>query len=154
MGPLGFEPRTDGLKVSGSSLKTAAKRTETARKHADLTPPSRYEWLQKLQLKSVENSGLRPKEHTCANVATVRALTATICAGAVNPNASLLLHEIDRSAPPAREVAMYVIGRCDAQLRASVEYLPESPLTQSQRRKEIKEGSHLLAVQQGVHEEL
>ena len=49
---------------------------------------------------------------------------------------------------------MYVIGRCDAQLRASVEYLPESPLTQSPRRKEIKEGSHLLAVQQGVHEEL
>ena len=73
-----------------------------------------------------------------------------ICAGAVNPNASTLLHEIDRSARPAGEVAMYVIGRCDAQLRASVEYLPESPLTQSQRRKEIKEGSHLLAVQQGV----
>ena len=25
MGPLGFEPRTDGLKVSGSSRKTAPK---------------------------------------------------------------------------------------------------------------------------------
>ena len=25
VGPLGFEPRTDGLKVSGSSLKTARK---------------------------------------------------------------------------------------------------------------------------------
>ena len=26
VGPLGFEPRTDGLKVSGSSFKTAGKR--------------------------------------------------------------------------------------------------------------------------------
>ena len=36
VGPLGFEPRTDGLKVSGSSLKTApkqhGKRTKNARK--------------------------------------------------------------------------------------------------------------------------
>ena len=30
MGPLGFEPRTDGLKVSGSSFKTARKTHETA----------------------------------------------------------------------------------------------------------------------------
>ncbi len=28
MGPLGFEPRTDGLKVSGSSFKTARKTHE------------------------------------------------------------------------------------------------------------------------------
>ena len=27
-GPLGFEPRTDGLKVSGSSLKTAPKQPQ------------------------------------------------------------------------------------------------------------------------------
>ena len=36
VGPLGFEPRTDGLKVSGSSLKTAPKQhgkcTKNARK--------------------------------------------------------------------------------------------------------------------------
>ena len=32
VGPLGFEPRTDGLKVSGSSLKTAgAKHLKNAR---------------------------------------------------------------------------------------------------------------------------
>ncbi len=31
VGPLGFEPRTDGLKVSGSSFKTAGKTQETAR---------------------------------------------------------------------------------------------------------------------------
>ena len=30
VGPLGFEPRTDGLKVSGSSFKTARKTHETA----------------------------------------------------------------------------------------------------------------------------
>ena len=28
VGPLGFEPRTDGLKVSGSSLKTASKQPQ------------------------------------------------------------------------------------------------------------------------------
>ena len=28
VGPLGFEPRTDGLKVSGSSLKTAPKQPQ------------------------------------------------------------------------------------------------------------------------------
>ena len=68
MGPLGFEPRTDGLKVSGSSFKTAGKQQGKRRSQATS----------------------QPKEHTCANIATVRALTATICAGAVNPNASIL----------------------------------------------------------------
>ena len=44
VGPLGFEPRTDGLKVSGSSFKTARKMHEKRPK----TP---------------ENAGFRPKEH-------------------------------------------------------------------------------------------
>ena len=30
MGPLGFEPRTDGLKVSGSSLRTAPKQPQNS----------------------------------------------------------------------------------------------------------------------------
>ena len=45
VGPLGFEPRTDGLKVSGSSLKTARncrKTHESARNNAGLRPLSRY----------------------------------------------------------------------------------------------------------------
>ena len=52
MGPLGFEPRTDGLKVSGSSLKTAPKQPQKpgncrfqakrARNNAGFRPPSRY----------------------------------------------------------------------------------------------------------------
>ena len=58
VGPLGFEPRTDGLKVSGSSLKTAPKMHEkctklqenaqtrtNSHKNADLRPPSRYKIL-------------------------------------------------------------------------------------------------------------
>ena len=54
VGPLGFEPRTDGLKVSGSSFKTAGKQQGKRRSQATF----------------------QPKEHTCANVAAVRALTA------------------------------------------------------------------------------
>ena len=77
MGPLGFEPRTDGLKVSGSSTKGAPKGhqkgAKNSRENAGLRPPS------------------RPKAYTCASLAAVRALAATICAGAVNPNASILL---------------------------------------------------------------
>ena len=42
-GPSGIRTQDGRIKVSGSSLKTAANRTETPRKHADLTPPSRYE---------------------------------------------------------------------------------------------------------------
>ena len=32
VGPLGFEPRTDGLKVSGSSFKTAPKQPQKTEK--------------------------------------------------------------------------------------------------------------------------
>ena len=42
MGPLGFEPRTDGLKVSGSSLKTAPKQPQKTGKLQGNRPPSRY----------------------------------------------------------------------------------------------------------------
>ena len=45
VGPLGFEPRTDGLKVSGSSFKTAGK----------------------LQGKRRHQAIFQPKEYTCAN---------------------------------------------------------------------------------------
>ena len=47
--------------------------------------------MQQVRLwEGVGNAGLRPKEHIYANIATFRALTATIRAGAVNPNASIL----------------------------------------------------------------
>ena len=52
VGPQGFEPWTDGLKVSGSSFKTARKTHENARNcrsqqetagtNAGLRPPLRY----------------------------------------------------------------------------------------------------------------
>ena len=49
VGPLGFEPRTDGLKVSGSSLKTAPKQqgncretAQNSREAAGFRPPFRY----------------------------------------------------------------------------------------------------------------
>ena len=35
VGPLGFEPRTDGLKVSGSSLKTAPKQQGNSSKQQE-----------------------------------------------------------------------------------------------------------------------
>ena len=71
VGPLGFEPRTDGLKVSGSSLKTAGKQQGKRRSQATF----------------------RLKAYTCANIAAVRALAATICAGAINPNSGIFLRQ-------------------------------------------------------------
>ena len=52
VGPLGFEPRTDGLKVSGSRLKRAGAKHQKRPKmevsgqkstqQRSLSPPSRY----------------------------------------------------------------------------------------------------------------
>ena len=90
VGPLGFEPRTDGLKVSGSSFKTAGnagKQQENAGKtqiSGRQTGHFRYKMATMATPKKGGNSDLRPRAHTCANIATVRALAA------VNQNASTL----------------------------------------------------------------
>ena len=93
-------------KTASKNRETAGKQLKTAGKRQVSGHLPDTKWQQWQHLKKEGNAGLRPKEHTCANIATVRALTATICAGAVNPNASTLLHEIDRSARPATEVAI------------------------------------------------
>ena len=77
VGPLGFEPRTDGLKVSGSSFKTAGKTHENRTKlqeNAGKTQISgrqpghfRYKWRHMATPKKGWNAGFRPKEHTCTN---------------------------------------------------------------------------------------
>ena len=103
-GPSGIRTQDRRIKSQWlqpqNSPENAPKTPETAGfrpKEHETTQVSGHlpdtKWRQWRHLKKGGNAGLRPKEHTCANIATVRALTATICAGAVNPNASILLRQ-------------------------------------------------------------
>ena len=85
-GPSGIRTQDRRIKSQWlqlqNSLKTASKNRETAGKQ--LKPAGKRQvsghlpdtkWRQWRHLKKGGNAGLRPKEHTCATIATVRALT-------------------------------------------------------------------------------
>ena len=61
----------NSLKKPGNCRETA----QNSRKAAGFRPPPRYKMATMATPKKGGNAGLRPKEHTCANIATVRALT-------------------------------------------------------------------------------
>ena len=100
-GPSGI--RTQDRRIKSQWLKlqnsteNAPKTPETAGfrpKEHETTQVSGHlpdtKWRQWRHLKKGGNAGLRPKEHTCANIATVRALAPQYVRRAVNPNARTL----------------------------------------------------------------
>ncbi len=74
-------------KTASKNRETAGKQLQTAGKRQVSGHLPDTKWRQWRHLKRGGNAGLRPKEHTCANIATVRALAAAMPEANVNRSA-------------------------------------------------------------------